>query len=380
VRLMRSRWPVWLVLSAVVVVALVALWALNRPAPVQEEEAAAPEADRQVEWEVETILGGLEVPWDLAVLPNDDLLITERPGRVRLWDGEQLTTVAEIDVVAVGEGGLMGIALHPDFNANSFVYLYSTYREGGQLRNRVERFVYENGQLRRERAILGGLSGASNHNAGRLRFGPDGKLYVLTGDAAEPSLSQDLARLEGKVLRLNADGSVPDDNPLAGSRVYSYGHRNAQGLDWHPVTGELVVSEHGQTAHDEINLILPGANYGWPQARRGLEDHEGFSAPILGSGSDTWAPSGLAFAGRQKPELENTAVFATLRGNQLFQIEIENGQVTNRQVIIQDDYGRLRAVVARGDGAFYVTTSNRDGRGRPAPNDDRLLLVRPVLR
>ncbi len=333
--------------------------------------------DQNYTWETTVLTTGLEIPWDIAKLPNDELLITERTGKVKKWDGKTVSTIAEISVATVSESGLTGIALHPDYGENQFLYLYYTYRSGGELKNKVARYRHSSGGLKEDKIILENLAGGQIHNGGRLRFGPDGKLYVLTGDAARPALAQDLKRLEGKVLRMNDDGSVPGDNPTPGSLVYSYGHRNPQGLSWHILTEELYETEHGDTANDEVNKIEPGKNYGWPSAKRGLSDHQDFVAPILGSGDDTWAPSGLDFVGLQIWDFRNSAIFAGLRSQKLQKIEIVDGKVVSQEVLIDGTYGRLRAVVAKGDGSVYVTTSNRDGRTTPAADDDRLLLVTP---
>lgn len=335
--------------------------------------------DRTYTWTATVLATGLDIPWDLAILPNNDLLITERTGAVKRFDGTTVTTVGTIPVATVSESGLTGIALHPKFEQNQLVYLYFTYRTGGELKNKVVRYVYGD-SLKEEKTILDGLAGGQIHNGGRLRFGPDEKLYVLTGDAARPALAQDTTRLEGKILRLNDDGSVPADNPTPGSLIYTLGHRNPQGLAWHALTEELFTTEHGETANDEVNAIRPGQNYGWPTARRGSLDHAGFTAPLIGSGDETWAPSGIDFLGLKNWDFRNTAVMAGLRSKKLQKIEIVDGKVVAQETLIDGTYGRLRAVVARGDGSFYVTTSNRDGRTDPQPEDDRLLLLTPHAR
>lgn len=331
----------------------------------------------QYDWDVQVVATGLDIPWDLARLPDDSLLITERTGRLKRWDGATAYIVAELPSVQVSESGLTGITLHPKFNDNRYLYLYYTYREGGELKNKVVRYRYENDILTEDRVILDNLGGGQIHNGGRLRFGPDEKLYVLTGDAARPPYGQDRTRLEGKILRLNDDGSVPSDNPIEGSLIYSVGHRNPQGLAWHPLTEELYATEHGESAYDELNKIKPGENYGWGEAKRGELDHQGFTAPILSSNQETWAPSGIDFIGVGMWDLRDVAVFAGLRSKKLQKVEIIDGRVVSMQTIIDGQYGRLRAVLAKGDGSFYVTTSNRDGRADPADDDDKLLLVTP---
>ncbi len=333
--------------------------------------------ERHYDWETTVLATKLEIPWDLAQLPDGDLLITERTGALKRFDGQAVTTVASIPVAVVSESGLTGVVLHPKFEQNHWLYLYYTYRVSGELKNKVVRYLYENDELAEDKTVLQGLAGGQIHNGGRLRFGPDEKLYVLTGDGARPAYAQDPQRLEGKILRLNDDGSVPSDNPTPGSLVYTLGHRNPQGLSWHPLTEELFATEHGDTANDELNAIKPGQNYGWPTAKRGALDHAGFAPPLLGSGDETWAPSGFDFAGVKNWDMRNIALMAGLRSKKLQKVEILDGKIASVETLIDGTYGRLRAVLARGDGAFYVTTSNRDGRADPEPDDDRLLLVSP---
>jgi glucose/arabinose dehydrogenase len=317
----------------------------------------------------------LEVPWALDFLPDGSIIFTERPGRIRLIDAagrlvpEPLLSVE--GTAASGEGGLLGIAVHPDFAAKPFVYVYHTYQGQGGLANRVVRFRLDGRTLSDRVVILDGIPGASIHDGGRLKFGPDGMLYVTTGDASNADLAQDGASLAGKILRLRDDGSVPPDNPFPGSPVYSYGHRNPQGLAWDS-RGRLWEVEHGSSATDELNLIEPGKNYGWPVIR-GDATAAGLQTPVIHSGSDTWAPSGLAF-------LDGSLYFAGLRGESLFQAIPENAAGAGTARLVRhlfNDYGRLREAVAGPDGLLYIFTNNRDGRGLPAPNDDRLIRVDP---
>lgn len=320
---------------------------------------------------VEVVARGLEVPWALAFAPDGRLFVTERPGRIRLVRGGRLLPepLATLPVAAVGEGGLMGLALDPDFSRNGFLYVCYTAGLRRALVNRVLRLTLREGRAGDERGLLDGMPGASIHDGCRLKFGPDGMLYVTTGDAANPPLAQDLGSLAGKILRLNPDGTPPADNPLAGSPVYSLGHRNPQGIAWDR-SGRLFAAEHGPSAHDEINRILPGRNYGWPEAHGRAGDRR-FAEPLLESGGDTWAPSGIAFLG-------DDLFVAGLRGQRLLWVTFApDGSVARVQSLLERTHGRLRDVVAGPDGALYVTTSNRDGRGLPAPDDDRILRVRP---
>jgi glucose/arabinose dehydrogenase len=211
------------------------------------------------------------------------------------------------------------------------------------------------------------VGGSSIHDGGRVKFGPDGKLYWTTGDAGSPQLAQSLSSLNGKILRLNADGSIPADNPFPDSYVYSYGHRNPQGLAWEPGSGRLYATEHGPSARDEVNYIEPGKNYGWPVIT-GDQAQNNMVTPLINSGSNTWAPSGAAFV--TSGPWAGSLLFAGLRGESLFRLTI-NGLALERYYA--NEFGRLRDVVMGSDGAIYILTNNRDGRGSPRSGDDRIL-------
>jgi len=275
-------------------------------------------------WPIEEFITNLEVPWDMAEDSAGNFYLTERPGRVRSYTSEakERFSVALKQVASVGESGLTGLALHPNFDENGHLYLYYSYRQSGQLYNRVSRFRLSGEELVEETYILDRLPGGSIHNGERLRFGPDGMLWVLTGDAARASLAQDPTTLAGKVLRLTENGQVPPDNPTPGWLVYSLGHRNPQGLAWHPLTEELLVTEHGETAHDEINIIKPLANYGWPRVKKCYSEDKSLAEPILCSGEETFALSGIAASGTAIWRLRNSFFFAGLRGNLLERIEL----------------------------------------------------------
>lgn len=319
---------------------------------------------------VEVVAENLQVPWAIDFASDGRIFFTERPGRVRvIQDGRLLPEPwATLPVAAVGEGGLLGLALDPQFERNRYVYVYYTYRyDQGQLRNRVVRLTDRDGRGQDPETIIDGIAGANIHDGGRIKFGPDGKLYITTGDASQSQLAQDMNSLAGKILRLNADGSIPSDNPFPGSPVYSLGHRNPQGLAWHPVTGQLFATEHGPTGNDEVNIIQPGGNYGWPvvQARAGRSQ---FIDPILVF-SPSVAPTGATF-------FQDEFFFTTLRGEHLHRVTLQPPdfrQVQRDQRLLEGEYGRLRDAVVGPDGALYITTSNRDGRGSPDLADDRIL-------
>lgn len=353
-----------------------------QPTNSPKEQITAYDADREkYSWDIEVLASNLEVPWDLALTDEGDMFITERGGKVKLLKkGVKVAqTIADFSQVAsVGESGMTGITLHPDFKKNKYVYIYYTYRSGGEILNRVSQFTYQNNQLTDENIILDNLPGGVIHNGGRIKFGPDKKLWILTGDGARPNFAQDLNSLGGKVLRINDDGSIPGDNPFKDSPVFTLGHRNPQGIGFHPLTEQPVTTEHGETAHDEINLIKIGKNYGWPEEKRCFSDDPRFENPLLCSGELTWAPSGGAFIGSKIWRLRNSYFFAGLRGQLLERIEIVNNAVTERETIIKDTYGRLRAVLAdQKEAVLYVTTSNLDGRGDPKEGDDKILKITP---
>lgn len=326
--------------------------------------------------EVKVVAENLDVPWAIAFLPDGNLLVTERVGKVLLIDknGEkEPKLVAQIpEVREIGEGGLLGIALHPDFLNSSYVYLYYTYSESeSNTLNRVVRMVYESDKLKNQEIIIDKIPGASNHNGGRIKFGPDKMLYIGTGDAQNPSYAQDKNSLAGKILRVTDEGKAVQGNPF-GNLIYSFGHRNVQGLSFNEKE-ELFATEHGRSGVlsglDEINIIIPGKNYGWP-AIQGDTKREGMETPVKNSGNTTWAPSGAAFIG-------NSFFFSGLRGETLYEAIIENDQVLNFKEHFKNQYGRLREVVLGPDNLLYITTSNRDGRGEEVSSDDRIIRINP---
>jgi len=331
---------------------------------------------------VVTVAENLEIPWEIAFATDGRIFFTERVGNLRVIENGQLNPepVAILDVGTV-EGGLLGLALDPNFEQNHFLYLYYTYFEFPFTYNKVVRFTEKDNFLLDEFILVDKIPGAAIHDGGRLKFGPDEKLYITTGDAGNSSAAQDLNSLSGKILRINPDGTIPSDNPFADSMIFSYGHRNPQGLDWDPVTGKLVVTEHGSSAHDEINVVESGKNYGWPKIIGGEHDPE-FVDPIIHTGEDTWAPSGATFYDSKNiPEWTNKYFVATLRGGHLrmLDLNLEENQVISSEALFSNTYGRLRDASIGPDGNLYLLTSNRDGRGAPAENDDRILKIIPII-
>ncbi len=384
----------WLTLALGVVAATGASGEpLRGPAPQTVAETAFDGAPghRAAVW-----IEGLEAPWSLVFLPDGRALVSERPGRIRLIRDGRLADAPYavfdplgvgdglldrlVELAAGGEAGLMGLAVHPRFPEAPYVYAMHSYRTEGGIANRVVRLVDQGARARFDRVIVDGIPGGRVHDGGRIGFGPDGMLYVATGDAGAPATAAERASLAGKILRLAADGAVPADNPFAGSPVYSLGHRNPQGLAWHPATGVLFASEHGPTgefglgAHDEINVIRPGADYGWPRAV-GAPGSPDFVDPIVAWIDRSTPPSGMAF-------WRGDLWVATLRSEALIRLRVVAAGTGYQVAGIERWFaagsrdarlGRLRDAVAGPDGALYVVTNNRDGRGRPRAGDDKIL-------
>ncbi len=339
------------------------------------------------DFSIDVLARGLQAPWAIDFAPDGRMFITERPGRIRIVkDGRlQAEPWMTLEVAAGGEAGLLGLALDPQFPANPFLYVAYTYRTSRErLENRLVR-LREDGKTKTgmvDKVLVEGVAGAGNHDGGRIRFGPDGMLYWTMGDAQDTALAQNRSSLNGKILRLTRDGNVPRDNPLPNFLVFSYGHRNPQGLAWQPGTGRLYATEHGPSGfqgccRDEVNFIEAGKNYGWPLIR-GDEVREGMVSPVIHSGSqETWAPSGAAFV--TGGPWSGSLVFVGLRGQALYRLRLDpqdpRKAVQFERLLVQQ-FGRLRDVAYGPDGNLYLLTSNRDGRGSPHPDDDRLIRLR----
>ena len=324
--------------------------------------------------DVMVIAEDLIIPWEIVFLPNGEMLVTERSGKlIKLGDNKQV--IQEIEGVEhVGEGGLMGMALHPEFEQNRLLYLYLTTRSDSGLINRVERYKFDGNSLSNKETILDNIPGARFHDGGRIAFGPDEKLYITTGDAGVEASSQEINSLSGKILRLNDDGSIPEDNPFE-NEVWAYGLRNPQGITWDD-EGGLWSTDHGpsgtQTGYDELNLIVKGGNYGWPIVR-GEQIADRMIPPVVQSGSrDTWAPAAAVY-------YNGSIFFAGLRGSSLYEAKLDGDKVTDFIAHFRNDYGRLRAVTLSPDGLIIFSTSNTDGRGTTRENDDKLISVRPEI-
>jgi glucose/arabinose dehydrogenase len=318
----------------------------------------------------------LDVPWAIDIAVDNRIFFTEKPGRLGMIHANGTLAsepVVNIHTEDIGEAGLMGLALHPNFTQNHLMYVYHTYAKNGGLYNKVLMLTEKNNKIVNSKIILDGIPASDSNNGGRIKFGPDGKLYVSTGDSETPELAQNTKSLAGKLLRLNDDGTIPDDNPIPESPVYSYGHRDIQGFAWHPITKKLYASEHGPAGNDEVNIIEPGSNYGWPIE---VCNHSTSSAPIRFETPEYCfnpeiAPSGLTIAASNKLGYQNDILFTTLRGSHLHHIDLE----TRIQDNVLVGYGRLSDIVEAHDGSLYVLTTNRNAIGIGNANDDHILQI-----
>lgn len=311
----------------------------------------------------------LHTPWSIQ-FDGDTIYVSEREGNIVKISGSIVTRQKvrlNKTLKNQGEGGFLGIQLAPDFRASRQAYAYHTYEEGGKVLNRVVVLLEKSNGWEEIKSYLEGIPGAFTHNGGRLAIGPDNMLYMTTGDSGKDTLAQDLNSAAGKILRMTLDGKVPADNPFRGSYVYSYGHRNSQGIAWDK-RGRMFNSEHGPSGspggHDEINLIEKGRNYGWPTII-GNAKKEGMVSPLYHTGDIAIAPSGISV------DAEGQLLMATLRGEKLYRYNPDTNQITS----ILENEGRLRDVKIH-NGHIYVITNNTDGRGKPAANDDRLLMLK----
>jgi glucose/arabinose dehydrogenase len=335
---------------------------------VPEDRNGTPANAGPVEVQTRVVATNLEVPWGIAFLPNGDAIFTERDsGRLLKMDTSgNIEEVQTLPTRGFGEGGSLGLAVSPDYEDDQYVYAYYTTDQD----NRVVRF-----RLGEEpEPILTGIPFNTYHDGGRIAFGPDGMLYVATGDAGDPSNSQDRSSLGGKILRLTPDGEVPEDNPFRNNPLYSYGHRNVEGLAWDE-RGRLYASEFGLNRYDEVNLIEPGENYGWPEVEGEGGEALGYVDPITTWSTSEASPSGAEILKNGAiPQWEGDLFVAALRGERLWRLELgPDGNVVERDQLLGDEIGRIRNVVQAPDGSLWVTTSNLDGRGTPAPQDDRIL-------
>lgn len=353
-------------IAAAVAFSVIILTSPSDPLPIPEPVSLQPQ-----NVSVEVLATNLDNPRSLAI-HDDTVFVTEKEGRIRvIQDGVLLEQpLATLRPVEVFDGGLTGLAIHPNFSENNLMYVYFTYEEDNKLWNKIMQITVSDNKLVDAKTIFDKIPGSQFSNGGFLKFGPDGKLYVGTGTINDAShLPQDLESLSGKVLRLNDDGSIPSDNPFPNSPVYSLGHRNPQGMAWNQ-DDQLYLAELGPEKNDEINLILPGRNYGWPEQQ--CSGNKKFEDSVM-CYDPSMEPSGILFYYGDRVQLEHQFVITSLRATNLFEVNLQEGLKSQKSIL--SGVGRVRDVVAGNDGSLYVITSNTDGKGFPDGTDDKLLRI-----
>ncbi|MGZ5435419.1 MAG: PQQ-dependent sugar dehydrogenase [Pyrinomonadaceae bacterium] len=376
--------------SLLSIAALTVALACNNPPPGRGAGEVENSPQSQTSFKVETVVGNLEVPWSIVWAPDGRMIFTERPGRVRVVQNGKLQSQPLFvvpDVDTGGETGLMSVALHPQFQSNRFVYLSYGYTSNGEF-VRVVRYRETPNGFTDRKVILENIPSAQFHAGCRLRFGPDIKLYITTGDATDRNLAQQLNSVAGKILRLNDDGTIPSDNPFVGRsdarpEIFAYGSRNAQGIDFQPGTNLLFETEHGPSGFDgpgggdEVNIIDRGKNYGWPAIHH-RQKQAGMEAPLLEYTPACAPASGMFYRGSQLPQFKGNFFFGCLRGTRIIRVVLDGRRVVSEENLLEGKYGRIRDIAEGPDGFIYFSTSNRDGRGRPASDDDRIMRLIPV--
>lgn len=333
----------------------------------------------KMSYDVKTIAQNLEVPWGMDFLPDGRLLFNERSGNINLLDLQtgEIQLLMQRKNKARAEGGLLGLAVDPQFEKTGWIFIYETAGMG----NRIVRLQYGNNTLTEDTIIVDNIPAEIYHDGGILRFGPDGYLYAGTGDARDPQSAQDKTVYAGKILRMDVNGNAVDGNPF-GNLIYSYGHRNVQGMAW-DANGNMYATEHGPSGeingwccHDEFNQIIAGGNYGWPVVI-GNDNAEGMIAPMMHSGDDTWAPGGLVYMqSKTHSALNNTFIFACLRGRKLIVTDVAKNIATQKEILFDGTYKRLRNIIQAPDGSLIFCSSNMDGReSSPLLNDDKIYLL-----
>ncbi len=352
------------------IIAALAVSAIILSSPSQAPPLPSPTPQQNES--IKILATGLKKPWAIA-FTEDKIFVTEKEGDIRIIQSDVLLDepLASLRVTKVFGGGLLGITAHPDFVINHFLYVYYTYSEDGQLWNKVLRITESDNKITDATTIIDKIPGSQFYNGGVIKFGPDGKLYVATGLSSEFSHgAQDKSSLEGKVLRLNDDGTIPQDNPFQDSPVFSFGHRDPQGIAWNK-NANLFLTESGPTKNDEINMIRQGHNYGWPEQECGGNDK--FTNPVM-CYDPSIEPGGIVFYSGDKLEYKDSLIMATLRGANLYKLDVTEDGVLSQKGILSGA-GRIRDVGEGPDGYLYIITSNTDGKGFPDKTDDKLIRI-----